>query len=106
MSQKQDQIISGAALLAAIARQLVVKLVIRDGEPATPIEPSRALAIARSCDCTGRLRAGRLHSMRRVTPAKPDPVWLDCYRTTQAAVFPPSAEYLHRTRGSSHGRAV
>lgn len=84
-------------LITALARtKRAVKIVALDGSFVFA-SPTQAAAIARdSADWEGFGTKRKINSIRRADTSerKPDPVWTECWRNSQAAVLPPSPEYF------------
>lgn len=98
---KSPKILTGNELFTALSRLTATVKWVRPGSTTVRIQPNAALAIARGGIYEGSVEAGRLRLIRELVPPKPV-TWQPCWRTTEAAVFPPGVEWVARTR--SKGR--
>lgn len=61
-----------------------------------PVTPDIAIRLASNGDWEGKMKGVNVLWIRRVDPRRNPATlpWQKCWRTCEAAVFPPSADYL------------
>lgn len=99
MSQaKSHKILQGAELIAILRVTKAAVKWIRPGAETVRLDPAMAEPIVRAGMFEGKASSTRVYTIRELRPSDLAPYypWVECFRTCEAPILPPSPEYFAR----------